>query len=399
MSMPVIALSAAVAMSLAGVWQPGPEASTAAQGGGASGLPIAAKPPEPIGTLRGSRVAVAIKPGERPTLILLAPKLSKEELATFAADAPNVRVIDGLTRETAIAHAGEAHGVHAGVLSPELLAKAPKLAWVHVPSAGVEWLLEGPMGPALKARHEIVLTNSRAVHGPAIADHAMGMLLSFSRNLRAYDAAQRERTWAREPVAGGGSTSRPFALQGRTMLIVGLGGIGTEIATRAHGFGMKVEAIRRTDAPAPTGAEYIAKIGKPADLLAMLPSADVVAICVPMTAETAGMFGAEQFAAMKPGSVLINVARGKVIKTDALLDALRSGPLSKGGGACLDVTDPEPLPPDHALWTLPNVIITPHVSADADLTRQRGRELLAENVRRFGRGEPLMNVVDAAAGY
>lgn len=177
------------------------------------------------------------------------------------------------------------------------------------------------------------------------------------------------------------------------MLVVGLGGIGSEIAQRAHGFGMRVIGTRRTDTPGPS---WIERVGKPEDLLAMLPEADVVAICVPLTPETDGLFDERALGAMKQGSYLINIARGRIVKTDALLAELRSGRLA---GACLDVTDPEPLPAGHPLWKEPRAIITPHVAADAELTDERSHALLRENLRRFGAGEPLLNVVDKKAGY
>ena len=177
------------------------------------------------------------------------------------------------------------------------------------------------------------------------------------------------------------------------MLVVGIGGIGTEIAQRAHGFGMRVIATRRSETPAPA---YVEKVGKPGDLMAMLPEADVVAVCVPLTAETEGMISEEAFAAMKPGAYLINIARGRIVDTDALVKALESGRLA---GACLDVTDPEPLPEGHPLWKQQNVIITPHIAADGELTEERSAALFTENLRRFGAGEPLLNCVDKKAGY
>jgi phosphoglycerate dehydrogenase-like enzyme len=122
----------------------------------------------------------------------------------------------------------------------------------------------------------------------------------------------------------------------------------------------------------------------------------VVAICVPLTPETTGLINADAFAAMKPGAYLINIARGRIVDTDALVAALESGRLA---GACLDVTDPEPLPPGHPLWRQPNVIITPHVAADAELTDERHWQLFRENMRRFGAGEPLLNCVDKTVGY
>ena len=177
------------------------------------------------------------------------------------------------------------------------------------------------------------------------------------------------------------------------MLVVGLGGIGSEVAERAHGLKMRVIATRRSDAASPS---WIERVGKPGDLLAMLPEADVVAICVPLTAETERLFDAKAFAAMKKGSYLVNVARGKIVDTQALLDTLEKGHLA---GACLDVTDPEPLPPDHPLWKLRSVVITPHVSSDAELTDDRQWAAFKENFRRFGAGEPLLNVVDKSKGY
>jgi phosphoglycerate dehydrogenase-like enzyme len=228
----------------------------------------------------------------------------------------------------------------------------------------------------------------RGVHGPAIADHAMAMLLSLTRNLRFYDAAQRQGEWAER------DTPTPcVSLHGRTMLVVGMGGIGEEIARRAHGFGMRVIATRRSETPAP---DFVERVGKPDQLLGMLPDADVVAICVPLTSETENLFDAKAFAAMKKGSYLINIARGRIVNTDALLAALQSGHLA---GACLDVTDPEPLPADHPLWKEPNVIITPHMAAAGEVTEQRHRLLRMENIRRFAAGEPLLNVVDKKAGY
>jgi phosphoglycerate dehydrogenase-like enzyme len=128
----------------------------------------------------------------------------------------------------------------------------------------------------------------------------------------------------------------------------------------------------------------------------MLPEADVVAIAVPLTSETEKLFNAAAFAAMKRGSYLINISRGKVVDTEALVAALKSGQLA---GACLDVTEPEPLPAGHALWSVPNVIITPHVAGESEVTDQRSSALLRENMRRFGAGEPLLNVVDKVAGY
>jgi phosphoglycerate dehydrogenase-like enzyme len=295
-------------------------------------------------------------------------------------------VIAGLSREEALRRAAEAHAADAAFVTPDFLRAAPNLVWVQAQSAGVERYMAVK---ELRDSDKIVLTNMRGIAGPVIADHAFAMLLALTRDLPVHLAGRAEGRWIRE----GSGKLRPIALKGRTLLVVGLGGIGTEIARRGRGFDMRVVAIRRGNDPAP---DFVERVGKPQELLALLPEADVVAIAVPLTAETTGMFNREAFAAMKPGSFLVNIARGKVVDTAALLAALTSDKLA---GACLDVTDPEPLPPDHPLWKLPNVVITPHVSSDAELTEDRRWALFRENLRRFDAGEPLLNVVDLSAGY
>lgn len=336
-----------------------------------------------VGSLRNARVAYAM-PAERAQLTYFAGALDAAELAELSELAPNLRIVANLSREQALARAAEAHGVDGRFATADFIARAPHLVWVQAMSAGVDRYLGNA---ALMEKDSIVLSNMQGVHGPAIADHSMAMLLTLTRDLREYSKQQESARWSP------GGTGAATALAGRTMLVVGLGGIGTEIAQRAAGFGMRVIATRRSDAPGPA---YVEKVGRNEDLMAMLPEADVVAIAVPLTAETENMFDAAAFAAMKPGAILINIARGKVVDTAALMEALRSGRL---GGACLDVTEPEPLPADHPLWSLPNVIITPHVASDAELTNERSWELLRENLRRFAAGEPLLNVVDKRAGY
>ena len=340
------------------------------------------------GSTRNARIARVIPPdatdAER-ALTFFAANLSDEQIAELRTVAPNVSVIRIASRDEAIARAAEADAIDGRLVSADLLAKADRLVWVHSPSAGVERLVTLP---GVKDRASLVLTNARGVHGPAIADHAMGMLLSLTRQLPTYAAAQARHEWARDVPEG-----EAIALHGKTMLVVGIGGIGEEIARRAHGFGMRIIATRRSDSPSPA---FVERVGKPGDLGAMLPEADVVAICVPLTPETQNLFDAAMIGRMKPGSYLINIARGRIVETDALIAALNDGRIA---GAALDVTDPEPLPKDHALWDAPNVLITPHVAADGELTDQRWWALLKENIRRFGAGEPLLNCVDVAAGY
>lgn len=355
----------------------------------ASGPPVSA-PTEPveadeIGSLRNAQVALARTDGSG-RLSYFAREIDDAEQREIAALAPGVDLVVGLSREEALERAEEAHGADVYYATPEFLRAARQLVWVQAHSAGVDRYIEIP---ELVDNQRIVFTNLRGVHGPAIADHAFAMLLALTRDMPILLAARAEGRWLRE----GSGVLEPIALEGRTLLVVGLGGIGTEIARRGHGFGMRVIATRRSDTPAPSYVEYC---GRADELLALLPQADVVAIAVPLTVETEHLFDARAFAAMKPGSYLINIARGKVVDTGELVEALSSKKLA---GACLDVTDPEPLPQEHPLWKLANVVITPHMAATAALTDERARVLFLENLRRFDAGEPLYNVVDKQAGY
>lgn len=345
--------------------------------------PSAQSVAEEIGSLRNARVAIPMT-AEKRELTFFAGSMSKADREELKRLAPNVRIVTGLSPAEALKRAEEAHAIDARFCTPEFLARAKNLAWVQAMSAGVDRYIT--IEPLVENDY-IVLTNFRGVHGPAIADHAMAMLLSLTRNLPVYSADNSTRRSTDE------SSLRPTALAGKTMLVVGVGGIGSEIGQRAHGFGMRVIGTRRSKAPPPPGFDHV---GLSDDLDSLLPEADVVAIAVPLTAETAGLFNAERFGLMKQDSFLINIARGKVVDTDALVDALKSGKLA---GACLDVTDPEPLPEDHVLRDFPNVIITPHVAGISEVTNERSRALLKENIRRFGAGEPLLNVVDKKAGY
>src|SRR5439155_11299064 len=253
---------------------------------------------EEIGSLRNARVAITR--GTPPTpLVYFATAMDSAQLQQVKQLAPNIRVVVGLSPAEAVRRAEEAHAADATYAKSDFLKAAKNLVWVQAHSAGVERYLAIP---ELRASDRIVLTNFRGAHGPAIADHAFAMLLALTRDLAFHLEGRAQGRWAPE----GSKVLRPIALQGRTLLVVGLGAIGTEIARRGHGFGMRVIGLRRSDDPAP---EFVERVGKPADLLAMLPEADVVALAVPLTAETQGLINARALAAMKPGSYLINVAR------------------------------------------------------------------------------------------
>ncbi len=340
--------------------------------------------PEEVGSLRNARVAVPVTE-PKAELTYFAGALSSEERAELQRLAPNLRLVTGLSRTEALARAGEAHGIDARYATPEFLEKAPQLAWVQAMSAGVDGLIR--LDPLVK-NDRIVLTNHRGVHGPAIADHTIALLLSLTRDLRHHADNQAQRRWGR-----GSSELTPVALEGRTIVVVGIGGIGSEIAKRAKAFGMRVWATRRSQAPKP---DYVDRVELSGELLKLLPEADVVAIAAPLTPETHGLFNKEAFAALKSGAYLVNIARGAIVDSDELVAALRSGKLA---GAGLDVTDPEPLPADSPLWEMRNVLITPHIAGHAEVTAERRWALVRENLRRFAAGEPLLNVVDKQAGY
>lgn len=266
-------------------------------------------------------------------------------------------------------------------LSDEQLAAAQRLRWVQVTSAGVE----GWLTPAL-AKQQLTLTNFSGVAAPNIADHVLALLYAFARGLPELLDRQRRKEWSDEAPA-------TFEPAGQTLVILGLGDIGEELAKRAAGVGMRVLAMQRHPDDPPAGVEETVKRDELPDLLR---EADHVAITLPLTEETRGMIGAEELALLRPSAYLYNVGRGQLIDQDALIAALREGRLA---GAGLDVTDPEPLPADSSLWALPNVLITGHHAAATPRLWERGIVLLEDNVARFLKGEALRNAVDTKAGY
>jgi phosphoglycerate dehydrogenase-like enzyme len=215
------------------------------------------------------------------------------------------------------------------------------------------------------------------------------MMYMLTRKLYVFRDRQRERKWDRRAVP----RTQMWEVQGRTMLVVGLGGIGTEIARRAHALGMRVIATRNSTRDGP---DFVAYIGLAHELHELARQADVVVNATPLTPTTTGLFDRVFFQAMKPGAYFINVGRGKSVVTQHLIDALNSGRL---GGAALDVQDPEPLPPEHPLWAANNIIITPHISAGSDVQMTRFWLVVRENLRRYVNGERMLNVVDIKRGY
>ena len=271
-------------------------------------------------------------------------------------------------------------------IPPEVLTSAPGLEWVHSGAAGVG----SSLGPEMLAR-DVLFTNSAGIHAAPISETALAMMLYFARGLDVAVRAQREGRWGAPQYWA--ADAPVTELGGATVGVVGYGGIGREVAHKAAALGSRVVAVRRGGGVGGDGVEVVAGT---AGLDRVIAQADYLVLAVPETPLTHGMMTRQRLFAMKPGSVLINVARGRLVDEAALLDALDSGPLR---GAGLDVFHREPLPPGHPFYAHPKVLMTPHVSATTRRFWERETDLIADNIGRFVRGEPLRNLVDKAAGY
>ena len=308
-----------------------------------------------------------------------------ERLPLLALVAPGVEIVPFASSEEAVTRVEDADAV-IGTATPELLAAGSKLRWVQVGSAGVERYLVIPE----LASGEVLLTNGQKLASPEIAEHVMALTRALARGLGYAVTAQNRMTWIRSEIGDQAPLQR---LRGKTMLVVGLGGIGTEVARLASAAEMRVTGIRSSRR---SGPPFVDRVGLTEDLAAYAAEADVVVNCLPMTPDTADIFDAALFHVMKPTAFFVNVGRGGTVDTDALIAALSTGEIA---GAGLDVTDPEPLPQGHPLWRAPNLIITPHYAAWSDIGRERRWLLYRENLRRFVAGDPLLSVVDPERGY
>jgi phosphoglycerate dehydrogenase-like enzyme len=268
-------------------------------------------------------------------------------------------------------------------ISEAELELATNLQWIQWIGAGVE---NAPL--QAMQRRNILFTNNRGVHAINIAEHVMAMMLAFSRALPLLLAAQSKGIWADEE-----GRKHVRELNGSSLLILGSGNIGLALAERAQAFGQHVTVVGRTSRQL---AELNSVVHEIDSLNDYLPLADHVAICLPLTPHTTGLVDDDKLRRMKQGAYLYNIGRGPIVDTDALTQALQDGHL---GGAGLDVTDPEPLPAGHPLWTMPNVMLTAHTSGATPRYWQRGQEILIDNIERFLAGRPLRNLVDYDLGY
>lgn len=313
-------------------------------------------------------------------LILVLHWLPHGMLDRLATEFPDYEFVDG--RDAAVLDRELARTVITYGLPPvDRLLEARALTWIQLASAGV------PPDLCPSARRQgITVTNLAGLYGTSIAEHALGMMIALARNLSIVLHNQCERRWDRT-VAHTMSD-----LHGKTLAILGLGNIGRAIARLGRAFGMRVLGCRRTSQPAP----FVDRVYPLSELHALLAEADYLAIAAPLTARTEGMLGPAEFAAMKRGVVYVNVSRGGVAREEALLDALRSGQVAAAG---LDVFAAEPLAADHPLWTMPQVIISPHYSGETVNQSGLPTARFARNLRNRRSGQPLEGLVNLEHGY
>ncbi len=296
---------------------------------------------------------------------------------------PQARIVP-VTHANVMQEIADADGF-VGDIRPEEVRAAKKLKWVQTMSAGVEGVLFLSGGNDLRDSN-IVLTNNKIVQGPEIADHAMALLLSLTRRLPRYMKEMPDESLDRRAFDG-------IELRGKTAVVIGVGGIGMQIAQRAWAFGMTVIGVDPEDKPF---SPFLADVVKPDQIDEVIPKADVVFISAPHTERSHKEMGSHEFELMKPHSYFIAVSRGGVYDMNGLVKGLDSRRLA---GAGVDVTDPEPLPKGHPLWKFDNVIITPHIAGRSDKDRDRMVGTVKENLERFVDGKPLVNVVDKQKGY
>ncbi len=339
--------------------------------------------------------------GERVIQVVSLRALSDAQLARLRAISPRLAISQ---------RAGATRAELTAALTPEVevafaphanfdLTHAAGLRWVQFENAGIDHVIDTPLW-----RSAVQLTSASGAHIQSMPEYVFAAILSFTHHMRALFELQRQARWL-----GWGERGflTPGELRGQTIGIVGYGAIGREIARLAQAFGMRVVATRRPDRPlaydgwAPPGtgdpdgsipAAYytLDQIG------ALLAESDIVVLVLPISPASAGLIGAAELAAMRPGSLLVNIGRGGLVDHAALEAALRAGQI---GGALLDVTDPEPLPPESGLWGLQNVLITPHIGGLSRHYIDRVVDIFAENLRRYLAGEPLLNVVQRELGY
>jgi D-2-hydroxyacid dehydrogenase (NADP+) len=319
---------------------------------------------------------------------------AQKKILVAAGDASLATELQAVTPKARIVRATPANMMqeiadadgYIGDIKPAEVRAGKNLKWVQVMSAGVEKILFPASGESDLRDSNITLTNNKVVQGPEIADHALAMLLMISRNLYKLYQNDKQEIWDSRNYKG-------IELNGKTAVVIGVGGVGSQIALRANAFGMSVIGVDPEDKPF---LPFIKRWVKPDQLDEVVPLADVVFVSAPDTPKSHKMMGAHEFELMKKNSYFIAVSRGGVYDMGGLVKALDERKLS---GAGVDVTDPEPLPKGHALWKFDNVVVTPHIAGRSDQDAGRMVGTIKENIQRFVDGKPLINVVDKQKGY
>jgi len=320
-----------------------------------------------------------------PTILLWTEpeRLSKDMLARVATIAPDMDVL--VTHNSQEVEAA-LDGIEIAAMGfpSELLPRASKLRWMQQWSSGVDWLMRQPEAVEMS----FVLTNTSGIHRVQISEHIFAFLLAFARELHRAIRFQDRCEWVSQNQHRG-----VFELDGKTMLLIGVGAVGERTAKVARAFGMRVLGVRRSASERVPNVE--AMFG-PDQLLDVLPAADYVVITAPLTHETQGLIGEQELRAMRPAAYLVNVGRGGLIQQDVLIRALQEGWIA---GAGLDVFEDEPLPEGSPLWTMDNVIVTSHYAGITPYYDERAMAIFLDNLRRYRAGEPLRNIVDKKLGY
>jgi phosphoglycerate dehydrogenase-like enzyme len=315
--------------------------------------------------------------------ILLGWEFTDEQNADLRRRFPEQHIVELAPGDPVESRIADAEVYTPGPWNADILSAGEHLQWVHFCHAG----LDGVLFPEAR-RSPVLLTNSADVFSEPMAEHALALMLQFSRGL--IYCLPRYANWQKRVDR---IDAHARELKGATLGVVGYGGIGRATARRAHALGMRVLALAHSKHPPDGIADWIRG---PRALPELLSQSDYVVLSCPLTEDTRHIVGAEQLRRMRPEAVLINLGRGPLIDTKALLAALQEGTIF---GAGLDVTDPEPLPDEHPFWRMENVVITPHCAAASPRTAGRVYEMFAENLRRSLAGEPMLNVVDKQAGY
>jgi len=316
--------------------------------------------------------------------VLITHRIGPDFVGGLRKSFPEVEFRTAYTQEEQLREVPDAE-VQFGLITEEVLKAARKLRWFHFVGIGFDHILT--RAPGL-VESDVVMTNARETHVIAMADHALAMVLAFAHCVPDLLEDQRARNWDTIKYFG-----RMTELAGTTMGILAMGDIGKAVAQRAAGFDMEVYGVDVMPMAPPPGVREVWSVDR---LDEMLSISDWFVVTAPLVESTRGLIDAGRLARLKRGAHLILVSRGGIVDEDALAEAIRSGHL---GGAALDATDPEPPAPESPLWDLPNVIISPHVSADSPQMWQRRREIFKENLRRYLAGEPLKFVCDKARGY